>query len=207
MSAQHTAIVWFRNDLRLMDHAVLHAPILRRRATHVLPVVCLGQRHAQAPVANRFRRESVRVLRDLFRRHFNLPLLVCEGNAEKFLPSLANRLGTSGTVLCSTEVCSEEVQELKNVRKQLPKGWQAEEIWNYSLYHIDDLPFELKDLPQPFTSMRKVLENKRNRTPVKTLSHSHEIINNHTLSHLCNFSYNSIHCYFCISSQFFMVGK
>lgn len=62
-------------------------------------------------------------------------------------------------VFAHKETCSEElhVERLVNqALKGVGNGTKLELIWGSTMYHKDDLPFDVFDLPDVYTQFRKV---------------------------------------------------
>ena len=71
-------------------------------------------------------------------------------------------------MLFSEEATAYEKRSEAKMEKGLRRhGWEIETAWNYSLYHPEDLPFDVRqgELPEPFTTARKRIEARR--TPVR----------------------------------------
>lgn len=160
----HKAIVWFRNDLRLQDNVTLHTAI--QKAEIVYPVYCFDPRQYQEteiglPKTGAFRAkfilETVQNLRENLRR-LGADLIVRQGLPEVILPQLASELGAS-SVYTSKEVTSEEIAvEKKLEEKLLPERILFELHWQSTLFHIDEIPWPIRNLPDTFSNFRKEAE-------------------------------------------------
>nr|XP_010928719.1 cryptochrome DASH, chloroplastic/mitochondrial isoform X4 [Elaeis guineensis] len=174
------AIMWFRNDLRVLDNESLIRAWAASDA--VLPVYCVDPRHYGTthyfgfPKTGAFRAqfliESLADLKKNLMKH-GLDLLVRHGKPEDILPSVAKALGAH-TVYAQKESCSEELLVEELVRrglhqvvihegessKQKSVNPKLQLIWGSTMYHIDDLPFEAKNLPDVYTQFRKAVESK-----------------------------------------------
>ncbi|XP_078176398.1 cryptochrome 3 isoform X2 [Carex rostrata] len=174
-------IVWFRNDLRLLDNEAL----IRGWAASefVLPVYCVDPRlfglthYFGFPKTGALRAKFlIECLSDLKKNLLSkgLDLLVRHGNPEDIIPSLAKACGAH-TVYSHKETCSEEILVEQLVQKRLkevgvPQTGLPEQsktrnpilqlIWGSTMYHIDDLPFSTRDLPDVYTQFRKAVESK-----------------------------------------------
>ena len=155
-----TAIVWFRNDLRVHDNEVL------TRAVHehefILPVFIFdplqymptryGWKKSSAARAA-FLQECVVELRSRLQT-IGGNLLVAHDDPENVLPELCMQYGAT-TIYAQKEIAYEEVQLetriAKNVR--VPVYY----IWGQTLYHLDDATFGAEDTPYPFKEFRKQL--------------------------------------------------
>ncbi|CAH9101640.1 unnamed protein product [Cuscuta epithymum] len=171
------AIVWFRNDLRVLDNEALYAAWVSSEA--VLPVYCVDPtlfssttHYFGFPKTGVLRAQFiVESLGDLKRNLMlrGLNLLIQHGKPEDILPSLAKAYNAH-TVYAQKESCSEELSVERAVSKNLEAAIQPfsksqnatrlELLWGCTMYHIDDLPFNCKDLPDVFTQFRKSVESK-----------------------------------------------
>jgi deoxyribodipyrimidine photo-lyase len=160
----HKVIVWFRNDLRLHDHAALFYAC--ENAEEVVPVYCFDPRHFAPtflglPKTGSFRAkflwESVNALkRSLIQIKSNLILLV--GHPEIEIPKLGKSINAK-SIYFSQEVTDEEIKVEKALEeKAWSEGIGTESYWQHTLYHLDDLPFPVNQTPEVFTQFRKVCE-------------------------------------------------
>jgi deoxyribodipyrimidine photo-lyase len=157
-------LVWFRNDLRLHDHEPLTKALSRSEA--ILPVFIFDPRWFENtslgfPRTDRFRAkfllESVTELRKNIEAKGG-KLLVRVGKPEEILPELAEKHNVTA-VYSSKEVTSEETQTEEKLEKQLWKNKVGFEMfWGTTLFHPDDLPYPIKNLPDVFTDFRKEAE-------------------------------------------------
>ncbi|KAL0324046.1 UNVERIFIED_CONTAM: Cryptochrome DASH, chloroplastic/mitochondrial [Sesamum calycinum] len=177
------AIVWFRNDLRILDNEVLFKAWASSEA--VLPVYCVDPRlfgtthYFGFPKTGALRAQFlieclIDLKKSLMKRGLNL--LIQHGKPEQILPSLAKAYSVH-TVYAQKETCSEELNVERLVSKNLQKvilssaegvstksnstnSARLELIWGCSMYHIDDLPFSCMSLPDVYTQFRKSVESK-----------------------------------------------
>ncbi|KAL9442746.1 hypothetical protein AB3S75_016172 [Citrus x aurantiifolia] len=173
------AIVWFRNDLRVLDNeALLKA---WDSSEMVLPVYCVDPRHFQTtyhfgfPKTGALRAQFLmECLADLRKNLMNrgLNLLIRHGKPEEIIPSLAKLFGAHA-VYAQKETCSEELNVERLVRKNLQQVVlssqsndksanhpQLKLIWGTTMYHLDDIPFDHSSLPDVYTQFRKSIEAK-----------------------------------------------
>lgn len=159
------AIVWLRNDLRIHDNETLY-----RACTHyesVLPVYCLDT-NKFAIGANGFRKIGayrakflLQSLNDLKLKLNKLggKLLVECGLPEAIIPQIVKKTGAKA-VYVQKEVTSEELNEEIKVEAELYKlSVPLEYVWGLTLFHKDDIPFTVKDVPDVFTAFRKKVES------------------------------------------------
>ncbi|WZZ01149.1 hypothetical protein YC2023_073477 [Brassica napus] len=164
-----TAILWFRNDLRVLDNDALYRAW--SSSDTLLPVYCLDPRlfHTThyfsfpktGALRGAFLMECLADLRkNLMKRGVNL--LIRSGKPEDILPSLAKDFGAH-SVFGHKETCSEELQVERLVGQALKgagNGTKLKLIWGSTMYHKDDLPFDVLDLPDMYTQFRKSVEAK-----------------------------------------------
>jgi deoxyribodipyrimidine photo-lyase len=160
-------LIWYRNDLRLHDHQPLNEAL--KQSTEIIPIYCFDPRQFGKtafgfPKTGAFRAqfllESIANLRQSWRSHSAdlSDLIVRCGYPEEIIPQLALELGISA-VYYHSEVTSEElVVESALKAKLAPIGVDMVAFWGHTLYHPDDLPFAITELPELFTSFRKQVE-------------------------------------------------
>ncbi|KAG2278477.1 hypothetical protein Bca52824_061032 [Brassica carinata] len=155
------------HDLRVLDNDALYKAW--SSSDTLLPVYCLDPRlfHTThffsfpktGALRGAFLMECLADLRNnLMRRGLNL--LIRSGKPEDILPSLAKDFGAH-TVFAHEETCSEELHVERLVDKALKRvgnGTKLELIWGSTMYHKDDLPFDVLDLPDIYTQFRKSVE-------------------------------------------------
>nr|2IJG_X Chain X, Cryptochrome DASH, chloroplast/mitochondrial [Arabidopsis thaliana]2VTB_A Chain A, CRYPTOCHROME DASH [Arabidopsis thaliana]2VTB_C Chain C, CRYPTOCHROME DASH [Arabidopsis thaliana]2VTB_D Chain D, CRYPTOCHROME DASH [Arabidopsis thaliana]2VTB_E Chain E, CRYPTOCHROME DASH [Arabidopsis thaliana]2VTB_F Chain F, CRYPTOCHROME DASH [Arabidopsis thaliana]AAL57669.1 AT5g24850/F6A4_60 [Arabidopsis thaliana]AAM26705.1 AT5g24850/F6A4_60 [Arabidopsis thaliana] len=162
-------ILWFRNDLRVLDNDALYKAW--SSSDTILPVYCLDPRLFHTTHFFNFPKTGalrggflmeclVDLRKNLMKRGLNL--LIRSGKPEEILPSLAKDFGAR-TVFAHKETCSEEVDVERLVNqglKRVGNSTKLELIWGSTMYHKDDLPFDVFDLPDVYTQFRKSVEAK-----------------------------------------------
>lgn len=159
------AIVWFRNDLRLLDNEALTEAL--SFAEEVIPVFVFDDRIFKARTRYGFEKtgkfrtkfiiECIENLRaNLKSKGSNL--LVCRGITEDIIFELAHSLKTT-RVFCNRERTQEEVDIQDNLEEKL---WSIGQEVNYSrgkmLFYTADLPFPVTHTPDHFSTFRKEVE-------------------------------------------------
>lgn len=157
-------LIWYRNDLRLHDHEPLHRALKER--SPLVPVYCFdprqfGQTAFGFPKTGAFRAqfllESVAELRRQWQA-LGSDLIVRCGKPEEVLPDLAQQVGAIA-LYYHQEATSEELQVEQQVSTGLTSlGIECKSFWGATLYHPDDLPFDLTQTPEIFTQFRKQVE-------------------------------------------------
>ncbi|CAL5421864.1 unnamed protein product [Camellia sinensis] len=182
-SGKGIAIVWFRNDLRVLDNEALFTAWSSSEA--VLPLYCVDPRlfhtthYFAFPKTGALRAQFlIECLADLKNNlmKLGLNLLIQHGKPEDIIPSLVKEFGVH-TVYAQKETCSEEVNverlvscSLQQVALASPLGpstrptptnnAKLQLVWGVTMYHVDDLPFDSSCLPEVYTQFRKSVESK-----------------------------------------------
>ncbi|MBE9174383.1 DASH family cryptochrome [Synechocystis salina LEGE 06155] len=162
-----SVLVWFRNDLRLHDHEPLYQAW--RSGLAITAVYCYDPRqfgHTAQGFAKmgawraNFLRQGVQNLAENLQKLGN-KLLVTTGLPEQVIPQIASQIKAQ-TVYYHREVTQEELDVERSLVKQLATlDIQAQGYWGSTLYHPEDLPFLIRDLPDLFTKLRKHIEKKQ----------------------------------------------
>lgn len=157
-------VVWFRNDLRIKDNMVIDKAI--KMVEKVYPVYVFNPENYQdnklgfpniGSFRARFILEAVTDLRDTL-RELGSDLIVRVGNPEEEIFKLTREVGAK-YVFAGKEATSNEIEEEEKVEQNLWKrGVLLELSWHSTLYHVDDIPWPIKHLPETFTDFRKELE-------------------------------------------------
>lgn len=159
------AIIWFRQDLRLLDNEAVVTAL--RMAEEVIPVyvfderIFLGKTRFGFPKTGRYRArfvlESVEDLSNNL-KSIGSGLVVRVGKPECIISALAQEIKASW-VLCNRERTHEEVQVQDALEQKL---WSigVELLYNRGkmLYHTQDLPVPVQHTPDIFTQFRKETE-------------------------------------------------
>lgn len=167
-----TALIWFKTDLRLTDNETLVKAIAQN--DQVIPVYCLDEDHFTTTSFGFKKTGSFRAqfllesLVDLDKnlRKLGSGLLLVNGKPEVELPKIAQQFNVK-KVFAKREVAFEEKQTEALVQKELFKlGCQFETFSTSTLYHAEDLPFSIKDIPDVFTNFRKKTEKESVIRPI-----------------------------------------
>jgi len=167
-----TSIVWFKTDLRLYDNETLHRAIEQNDS--VIPIYCLDNAHYQDTAfgfqktgnfRTKFLLESLADL-DIELRALGSGLIVVKGKPEEEIPKLAVKYGAQ-RVYAKKEVAYEEKKTAEKVEKALWEIKCSLEIYSTStLYHAQDLPFPINEIPDVFTNFRKHVEKESLVRPI-----------------------------------------
>nr|WP_314866599.1 DASH family cryptochrome [uncultured Flavobacterium sp.] len=159
-----TALVWFKTDLRIEDNETLIKAIVQ--SEKVIPVYCFDESHFATTVYGFKKTGSFRVqfllesLQDLDTklRTLGSGLRIIMGKPEVEIPKLVQEYKAQ-IVFAKREVAFEEIQTQKLVQNELFKlRCELDTFSSSTLYHAEDLPFSIKDIPDVFTNFRKKTE-------------------------------------------------
>ena len=158
------AIVWFKTDLRLHDNETLVKAIAK--CDEIIPVYCFDD--SQFAVTEygfqktgsfraQFLLESVADL-DKNLRELGSGLIILKGKPKVEIPKIVQEY-KAYKVFAKREVTYEENQTEDLVESELFKlRCEFETVSTSTLYHAEDLPFSIKDIPDVFTNFRKKTE-------------------------------------------------
>jgi deoxyribodipyrimidine photo-lyase len=158
------ALVWFKTDLRIEDNETLIKAIAI--SENVIPVYCFDESHFEitsygfqktGSFRAQFLLESLKDL-DIRLRALGSGLLVVKGKPEVEIPKIVNQFKAQ-KVFAKREVAFEERQTEKKVQHELFKlRCELETFSTSTLYHAEDLPFSIKNIPDVFSNFRKKTE-------------------------------------------------
>lgn len=158
------AIVWFKTDLRLHDNETLVKAIAQN--DQIIPVYCFDETQFEeteygfkktGSFRAQFLLEAVADL-DKNLRALGSGLMVLKGKPEIEIPKVVSHYKVN-KLYAKREVTFEEKQTEQLVQTELWK--QQCEMLTFStstLYHAQDLPFSIKDIPDVFSNFRKKVE-------------------------------------------------
>ncbi|KAF8047858.1 hypothetical protein N665_2799s0006 [Sinapis alba] len=172
---RRSAVVWFRNDLRLHDNECLNSA--NDECVSVLPVYCFDPRDygksssgfdKTGPFRAQFLIESVSELRkNLEARGSNLVVRV--GKPEAVLVELAKEIGADA-IYAHREVSHDEVKaEVKIETAMKEEGVEVKYYWGSTLYHLDDLPFKIEELPSNYGAFKDKVQKLEIRKTIAAL--------------------------------------
>jgi deoxyribodipyrimidine photo-lyase len=164
LSKKAISIVWFKTDLRLEDNETLVKAITQ--SDEIIPVYCFDDSHFETTSFGfkktgsfraQFFLESLKDL-DINLRKLGSGLLILKGKPEVEIVKVVAQYKVR-KVFAKREVAQEEKQSEKKVVDNLFKmRCEFESCSTSTLYHAEDLPFSIKDIPDVFTNFRKKTE-------------------------------------------------
>ena len=157
-------LVWFRNDLRITDNYSLVKAMSEN--DQVIALFCFDPRSFEIgefgfrktdKYRAKFLLETVSELKENLDK-LNITLHIYHQKPEKMVFNLVNKYKVSKIYL-QKEWTSEEIDLALKVKEHLNSTKVAwVETYNQFLFHPDDLPFEIEDIPKVFTHFRKQCE-------------------------------------------------
>jgi deoxyribodipyrimidine photo-lyase len=157
-------LVWFRNNLRLHDNEPLH--IAANQCTELLLVYCIDPRWfaetpygftKTGPYKAQFLLESLQDLQHNLAQ-IGGELIVRVGEPEVILPELLAECKINALYYQHEVGTEEAAMEQAVVGYCNTIGIQTHVSYGATLYHVEDMPFPLQELPPIFTNFRKVVE-------------------------------------------------
>lgn len=157
-------MVWFRNDLRVKDHEALWRAC--QNGNEVYPVYVFDPRNFSTTSLGFPRTGSFRgqfLLESVLELKISLvklggDLIVKQGLPEEVIPALAQQFDID-RVYCGKEVAYDEHQVALALEAKLAqKKIVLDQFWQSGLYHEEDVPWPIKQVPDVFTNFRKESE-------------------------------------------------
>lgn len=157
-------LVWFRNDLRLHDNEVLVEAI--NKSDLIIPVYCFDPRYFKT---NKYEQKNTGILRASFLlesasylkeklQGMQSDLMTFVGYPEEILPQLCAKYEVD-EVYHHREVAYRETMVSELVEAALwDNKINLKHFIGHTLYHKEDLPFPIKDIPNKFNIFRKKIE-------------------------------------------------
>uniref|UniRef100_A0A7N0TLJ2 Photolyase/cryptochrome alpha/beta domain-containing protein n=1 Tax=Kalanchoe fedtschenkoi TaxID=63787 RepID=A0A7N0TLJ2_KALFE len=162
--ARRTTIVWFRNDLRVHDNECLNSA--NDDSLSVLPVYCFDPRDygksssgfdKTGPYRASFLIQSVSNLRQNLQSRGS-DLVIRIGKPEIVLAELAKEVGADA-VYAHREVSHAEVKSEEKIEGAMKdEGVEVKYFWGSTLYHLEDLPFKLEEMPTNYGGFKKKVQ-------------------------------------------------
>ena len=159
----NTALIWFKNNLRVQDNKVLNATIKNNK--HVIAVYVFDTRHFEITPfgfkkTDKFRAqfliETVQNLKENLKT-LNIELFVYLDFPENGLHKLIKSQKVSAIYL-EKEFTFEELKTIERVKKNIPESIVFKVIYDQFLFHPEHVYKELNNIPEVFTNFRKKVE-------------------------------------------------
>ncbi|KAK4273224.1 hypothetical protein QN277_021667 [Acacia crassicarpa] len=172
---RRASIVWFRNDLRVRDNECLNSA--NNESMSVLPVYCFDPRdhgnsssgfNKSGSYPTTFFIEAVSDLRkNLQARGSDLVIRI--GKPETILVELAKAIGADA-VYAHREASRDEVKAEERVEAAMKEeNIEVKYFWGSTLYHVDDLPFKLEDMPSNHGGFKEKAQKLEIRKTIEAL--------------------------------------
>ena len=158
-----TSLVWFTNNLRVNDNEALEKAI--RNSENVIAVYCFNPKHylenkygfkKTESYRAQFLIETVTELKQNLEAK-NITLLVAHKPTEQYLLDMYKTYSYDA-VYFQKEWTQEEQDTLELVKKNLPDSINYCSYYDQFLYHPEDIPMDISNIPKVFTDFRKQLE-------------------------------------------------
>ncbi|GFY98698.1 photolyase/blue-light receptor 2 [Actinidia rufa] len=172
---RRASIVWFRNDLRIHDNECLN--LANNESISVLPLYCFDPRDygksasgfdKTGPYRATFVIESVSNLRKNLQARGS-DLVVRIGKPETVISELAKEIGADA-VYAHREVSHDEVKAEEKIEAAMKEeGIEVKYSWGSTLYHVDDLPFKLEEMPTHYGGFKERVQGLEIRKTIAAL--------------------------------------
>ncbi|CAH8283367.1 deoxyribodipyrimidine photo-lyase [Mariniflexile fucanivorans] len=158
-----TALVWFKNNLRVRDNSALYEASSKHE--NCIAIYCFDPRDFELTEYGfkktekyraQFLIQSVLNLKSNL-ANLNINLLTYFKKPEDIIPILVSKYNIE-TIYTQKEWTPEEVNVLQNVKNNLPNTISIIENYDQFLYHPDDIKMDINQIPEVFTNFRKHLE-------------------------------------------------
>ena len=149
---KETAIVWFKNDLRLHDNETLCKAIAS--GNKFIFMYCFDPRHFKKtdlgfPKADylrfQFLKQSLQNLIDNLSK-IDTCLNIIKGKPEVEIPKIVTKYNCK-TIYAEEEYADEELGVIKKLKQNLPDFCELHLTWGKTLYHINDIPYKIEEIP------------------------------------------------------------
>ncbi|XP_014514103.1 blue-light photoreceptor PHR2 isoform X1 [Vigna radiata var. radiata] len=172
---RRATVVWFRNDLRVLDNECLASA--NNESLSVLPVYCFDPADygksasgfdKTGPYRATFLIESVADLRRNLQSRGS-DLVVRVGKPETVLVELAKAVGADA-VYAHREVSHDEAKTEEKVEAAMKEeNVEVKYFWGSTLYHVEDLPFKLEDMPSNYGGFKDRVQKLEIRKTIEAL--------------------------------------
>ena len=158
----NTNLVWFRNDLRTIDNAVLAEAC--KNGNRIIAVYCFDPKYFEInkhgfKITEKYRAKFlIETIIDLKQQltNLNIDLLVYNDKPETIIPNICKYYSITDIYL-QNDWTKDEVRTENSVKSKL-NNVKFHSIYNQFLYHPEDINFEISKTPHVFTVFRKKLE-------------------------------------------------
>lgn len=187
---KNIGIIWFRNDLRLHDNLILNTTIesiKENKIDYVIPFFCYDidqidgiSREAKiercGPIRRNFIIECVDNLKSNLIKYLHSNLYISYGKPELEIVKLIDYVNATDSsiqivrVISSKEVVTDEINTENSLRRLLLERKIALQlVWDLTMIHLDDIPFNLTRDTLGFFTKSAVIDKDGNynvRSPV-----------------------------------------
>jgi len=160
-----TGLIWFKNNLRIEDNSALAEAC--KENDKVIAIYFFDPRHFEfnefgfkktGKFRAKFLIETITELKENL-ADLNIPLYTYQEKPEKCLPEFIEENSISRVYL-QEEWTSEEQIIISKVQIGVSENIRFASFYDQFLFHPEDIPYPLKDIPKVFTEFRKKCEAK-----------------------------------------------
>lgn len=167
---ENKVLVWFRNDLRTHDNEALYNAINTQKP--ILGIYIFDEKQYKntelgfaktGSFRAQFIIESVQDLKENLSK-IGIELLVYIGNSAQIINQVCEEFNIT-EIHFQQENTFEETKVENELSKKLSPKVQLKSIWGKTLFHLQDIPFTIHQLPELFTNFRKKVETQSSVKP------------------------------------------
>jgi deoxyribodipyrimidine photo-lyase len=150
-----SALVWFRNDLRVEDHHGLNQAIAK--CDNIIAYYSFNPYHygenkwgfkKTEKYRTKFLIESIKGLKAALKK-LNITLIIDLESPQKTIPEIVKKYQVKYIYL-QREWNKEELEEEKEVSKAIEGSISWERHYEQMLFHPEELPFDISQIPEVF---------------------------------------------------------
>ncbi len=161
------AILWFKNDLRLHDNESLVKAVASGKL--LIPIYCFNPQHYRRLkygfpkcdlVRFEFLKQSILDLKENL-RNIGANLMILHGPADVEIPKIVERYQCD-EIYAEQEFATEEMVGIERLKSKIPETCNLDLTWGRTLYHLDDIPYAIDDIPLTSKAFRVNTQKKAN---------------------------------------------
>ena len=159
-------LVWFKvTDMRLKDHQALKCAFSKKKLK-VLLVFCVYPYFFKPMKFGHIKFDKFKekfLYQSLINLYENIKkydghLNIYFDSPENIIPKLVEKYNVK-SIYHIQDTTDEEINKLNKIKEQINNDIKIKSYWSNTLYHLDDLPFEIKEIPYIFTDFRKIISH------------------------------------------------
>ncbi|WP_149275650.1 DASH family cryptochrome [Pareuzebyella sediminis] len=161
------AILWFKNDLRLHDNESLVKAVASGKL--LIPIYCVDPQHYRKLkygfpkcdlVRFEFLKQSILDLKENL-RNIGANLMILHGPTDVEISKIVERYQCDD-IYADQEFATEEMETIERLKTKISETCTLNLTWGRTLYHLDDIPYAIEDIPLTSKAFRVNTQKKAN---------------------------------------------